>query len=133
MPANLLNNLKRAVVIAMIAVRMMKASLYQVVNMVIMRNRRVPAVGAVNMVFRMFSGGKSGSAFVRIGRINGNRVFVHMIAVRMMEMAVMKIIHMSFMFDGRVSAARGMDVRMVRMSRAMIFAHNFNTFYVRAF
>ncbi|HTV41338.1 MAG TPA: hypothetical protein VMF08_12225 [Candidatus Sulfotelmatobacter sp.] len=123
MPSTLSNNLKRPVVVAMVAVRMMKVSVNQIVNMVAMGNRRMPATWAMNMLRGVFGGGKSRSAFIGIGRINSNRVLIHVITVRMMQMTVVKIIYMPFMLDGGVPAAGGVDVGMVRMSGAGVFAH----------
>jgi hypothetical protein len=125
MPTNLLNNLKRSVVVAMVAVRMMKASLNQIVNMVIMGNSRVAAIGTVNVLRRMFSRGKSRRAFVGIGGIDRNRVFVHMIAMRMVKMAIMKIIHVPFMLDCGVSASWCVDMRVIRMGGTRFFVHIF--------
>lgn len=109
----------------MVAVRMMKASINQVVHMVAVRDSGMAAAGAVNVFLRMFGGGKTGCAFVGVGGINSNRVFVHVVAVRMVQMAVVKIVHVAFVLDSGVSASRRVNVRMVRVSRAGMFAHNF--------
>lgn len=122
---NLFNNLKRPVIVAMVAMRMMEMSINQIVHMVAMRNSGVATIRAMNMLRRVFVGGKTRSAFAGIGRINSNRMFVHMVAVRMMQVAVVKIIHMAFMVHRRVSAIGTVDVRMIRMSDAGILAHNF--------
>ena len=122
---NLFNNLQRSVVVAMVVVRMMKASINQIIHMVAMRNSGVAAVGAMNMLRGMFGGGKTRSAFIGIGGINGNCVLVHVVAVRMMQMAVMKIVNVPVVLDGGVPASRGVNMRMVGVSGAGIFAHNF--------
>ena len=105
-------------VIAMVAMRMMEASFNQIVHMIAMRNGGMPAIGTMGVPGRMFRGGKTGSAFVRVCRANGNRMFIHMVAVRVMQMAVVKIIHVVFVFDCGVSASRTVDMRMVGVSRA---------------
>lgn len=112
-------------IVAMVAVRMMEVAVNQIVNMVAMRNGGMPAIGAVNMLRSVFGGGKSRRAFVRVGRINGNRVFIHMVLVRMMKMAVVKVIDMPFVLDGGVPAAGGMHVRMVRVRCTGMVAHIF--------
>jgi len=116
-------------VVAMVAMRMMEASIHQVVHMAAMRDGGVAAIGAMNMLRCAFGGGKAGSALVRIGGTDGNRVFIHMVPVRMMQMAVMKIIHMPFVLDGGVSASRAVHVRMIGVSGTRFFAHNFLNFW----
>ena len=114
------------VVVAMVAMRMMQASVNQIVNMVAVRNGGMAAIGTVNMFRRVFLGGEARRAFVGIRGTDGNRVLVHMVAVRVMQMAVVQIIHMAFVFDGGVSAAGAVDVRMIGVRGAgMLFAHKF--------
>ncbi len=109
----------------MIAMRMMKPSIHQIINVIAMRNGSVAAIGAMHMPRRAFGRGKTGRALVRIGGIDRNLVLVHMVAMRMMQMAVVKIIHVSLVLHGRMAAARTVDVRMIRVSRTGMFAHNF--------
>jgi len=116
--------LNRPVVVAMVAMRMMQAFVNQIVNMVAVRNGGMAAIGAVNVFRNVFSHGKTECAFVGIRGTDGNRVLVHMVAVRMVQMAVVQIIHMAFVFDGGVSAAGAVDVRMIGVRGAgMLFAH----------
>ena len=70
-------------------------------------------------------------AFVRIYVTHRDDVFVHVVAMRMMQMAVVKIIHMSLMHDGDVSAIFAVDVRMIGVCRAgMRFVHRFYFWFV---
>lgn len=124
MSPNLLNNLKRSVVIAMVAMRMMEAAIDQVVHMIAMRNGRVSAIRPMNMLCRAFRGGESRRAFIGIGRINSNCMFIHVILVWMMKMAIVNIIYMPFMLNRDVPAAGGVDVSMVRVGCTGIFGHN---------
>lgn len=122
------NNFQRPVVVAMVAMRMMKSPIHQIINMIAMRNGGVAAIRAMNVLRRVFPGGKTGRAFVRIAGINRNLMLVHMVAMRMMQMAVVKIVHVSFVLHRRMSATRAVDMRMARVSRAGMFAHNFFNF-----
>ena len=119
------NNLKGPVVVAMVAVRMMEMAVHKVVNMVAMRNGGMSAFGAVNMLRLMFGGGISRRAFVRVGRINGNSMFIHVVAMRMMKMAILKIINMPFVPDGGVAASGCVHVRRIRVGCTRMFAHIF--------
>jgi len=124
MRRKLFYNLKRPVVVAMVAVRMMKMSVNQIVHVIAMRNGRVAAIGTMNVLpvvaFR------AQRAFVRVGVADGNSVFIHMVAVRMVQMPVVEIIHVPVVHDGDMPAIFAVDVGMVRMSFArMRFVHRF--------
>ncbi len=117
-----LSKLKRSMVVTMIAVRMMQASVNQIVNMVAVWNGGMATIRTVNMP-RVVPVRTMG-ALIRIGGTNANRMFVYMVAVRMMQMAVVDIIHMAFMFDGQVSATWTMGMGVIGVRGAgMLFAH----------
>ncbi|HTR43307.1 MAG TPA: hypothetical protein VMH87_16975 [Pseudomonadales bacterium] len=126
MTLNLFNNFERSMIVAMIAMGVVKSSINQIINVVPMRDSRMPAVGAMNMFGLVFGNSKARSAFVGIGGVDGNLVFIHMVSMGMMQMAIMKIIRMSFMLDCSMSTARTVDMRMICVSGArMCIAHNF--------
>jgi hypothetical protein len=58
-----------------------------------------------------------GRASVRIGRSNLEQVFVDVIAVRMMQMAIMQMVGVSGVSDSHVTTRRMMLVRVLLMSR----------------
>jgi hypothetical protein len=102
--------LHRPVIVAMIAMRMVQSAVYEIVDMVTMRHCfmsavRTVRVGAVNLR----------RAFHRIGGADRNGMFVHVIVVHMVEMTIVKIVHMALVPDRRVPAIRAMPVRMVGM------------------
>jgi hypothetical protein len=87
----------------MIAMRMVQSAVYDVVDMVTMRDRFMSAVRTVGVqamnVRRAFHG---------IGGAHQNDMFVHVIVVHMVEMAIVKIIDVALMRDRRVPAIRAM-------------------------
>jgi hypothetical protein len=94
----------------MIAVRVVQPAVHEIVEMVTMRHRFVPAVWTVDV----------GAVDLRrtvhgICSINGDDMFVHVILVHVVEMAVVKIIHMAVMANRSVSAVRAMLVGVVGM------------------
>src|SRR5260370_27407201 len=94
----------------MIAVRVVEPAVHEIVEMVTMRHRFVPAVrtvyvGAVNLR----------RAIYRICSINSDDMFVHVILVHVVEMAVVKIIHMAVMANRGVPAVRAMLVGVIGM------------------
>lgn len=110
----------------MVAVRVMETPIHEIVNVVAVRDCGVAAVRAMNMFCGVFRRGKTGRAVIGIPGADRNHMFIHMVAVRMVQMPVVKIIHMTFMFDGGMSATRTMNVRMMRVRRAcFLLAHNF--------
>ena len=111
-------------VVAVSVVWMMQSAINQIIHVIAMRNGSVAAIGTMNVLpvvaFR------SQRAFVRVDVADGNGVFIHMVAVRMVQMAVVQIIHMAFVFDGGVSAAEAVDMGMIGVRGAgMLFAHKF--------
>ena len=113
---------QRPVVVAVSVMRMMQSAIHQIIHVVAVRNGGVAAVGAVNMLPVVAFG--SQRAFVRIDIADRNDVFIHVIAVWMVQMAVMEIIHVPFVHDGDVPAILAVDVGMVRVRFAgMGFIH----------
>ncbi len=123
MQANSAYDFQCAVVVAMAVVRMMQSAFDQIVHMVSVRDRRMPAVGAVNMISRMPL--HPVSAGVRMRRVDRNHMFIHVIAVNVMQVAGVQIIGVASVFDGNVPATGPVLVRMVFVLCAI--AHR-NTF-----
>jgi hypothetical protein len=87
---------------------MVQPAVYKVVNMVAMRHRFVSAFWSVYVRAMDFR-----RALRRICGVDRDHVLIHVILMHMMEMAVMKIIHMAIMADRRVSATRTMFMGVV--------------------
>jgi hypothetical protein len=107
----LANHLKRPVIVTVSVVWMMQSAINQIINVIAVRNGCVAAVGAMNVLLVVAF--RTERAFVGIRGTDGDGVFVHVVAVRMMQMAVMKIIHVPIVHDGDVSAIFAMDMRMI--------------------
>ena len=116
MPKKLFHHLKRPVVVAMAVVRMMQVSINEIINMITMRNGCMAAVGAMNVLLVVAFRAKR--AFVGICGTDRDDVFVHVVAMRMMQMAVVKIIQMPVMHDGDMPAIFAVDMRMIGVSSA---------------
>jgi hypothetical protein len=111
----------------MVAMLAMQATVDQVVGMLAVRHRFVPAVRPVDMPVRMM---RLIAAAVRMLGVDRNHMLVDMVPVRVMEMAVVQIIDMAVMPNRLVTAARPMPVRMVAV-QAMV-AHVHPSPYVQA-
>jgi len=109
-------NLQRPMIVAMSIVRMVQMAVHQIIQVVAVRNGGVAAVGSVNMFpVVAFS---SQRAFVGVGVTDRNDVFIHMVAVRMVQMAVVQIIHVPLVHDGDVPAILAVEMGVVRVSFA---------------
>jgi len=116
MRGKLFCHLKRPVVVAVSVMRMMQSAINQIIHVVAVRNGGVAAVGIVDVLPVMAFCAQR--AFVRVGVADGNGVFIHVVAVRMVQMAVVEIIHVPAMHDGDVSTAGTVDVGMIGVSCA---------------
>ncbi|NUY04548.1 hypothetical protein [Paraburkholderia youngii] len=108
-------------VIAVVAVRVMKMAVNQIIDMIAMRYWVVSAARAVDVA--RFMATAVWCALVRIFCANVDLVFVHVIAVRMVQMAIVQIVYVIAMLDCGVSAARAMLMVMVCVMRFAASAH----------
>nr|WP_312742668.1 hypothetical protein [Candidatus Nitrospira neomarina] len=117
-----LTHLDHAMVIAMSAVRKMQMAVNQIVDMVAVRNRLMPACRPMAM------GGLMGLAIVVGGTISGihspysQGVFIHVFIVREMQMSIMKVILMVLVPDNGMATIGTVCVGMFVMN-AMV-AHD---------
>jgi hypothetical protein len=106
------------VIIAVIAVRMVQPAVYEIVDVVAVRHRFVSAIWTVYvraMDFRRALHGICG--------VDRDGVLIHVILVHMMEMAIMKVIHMAVMVNRSVPAIRTMLVSVVGVVFLSTCAH----------
>ncbi len=89
-------------IVAMICVDMVQPACDQIINMVAMRNGRMPAIWPMHMLRVMPV--RIVVAGIGIGPADLDDVLVHVVSMHMMEMAVVEEVGMSLMFNGRVAA-----------------------------
>jgi hypothetical protein len=92
----------------MIAVRMVQPAVHDIVDMVAMRHLFMSAVRAVCVRAVDLR-----RAFHRICRVDRDDMFVDMIPVHMVEMAIVKIIHVAIVADRGVPALRAVLVSVI--------------------
>jgi hypothetical protein len=109
---------QRAVIVAVIAVRAVQAAIHEIIRMLAVRHRFVPAIRAVDMAVGML---RAFLAAVRMLGIDGDHMLVDMVAVRVMKMAVVQIVDVPVMPDRLVAATRPVLMRMIPMR--VMFAH----------
>jgi hypothetical protein len=111
--------LDRAVIVAVIAVRVMQVPVNQEVDVVAMRNGLVSAAGAVFVAafdLRRATG--------RIRPANRDHMFVDVVAMRVMQMAVMQVIDMTLVPDGGMAAIGAMLVGVVGVMLLFAGSHD---------
>jgi hypothetical protein len=96
-------------IITMTVVRMVKASIHQIVDVVPVRNRLVPAARPV----RMTGADILWRAMSRVGSVNCYHVLVDMISVHVMQMTIVQVVNVAFVLNRRVSTPRAMLMGMI--------------------
>ena len=94
----------------MIAVGMVQPAVYEIVDMVTMRHRFVSAVWAVCVRAMDLRGALHG-----ICDVDRDGVLIDVILMHVMQMAIMKVIHMAVMVNRSVSAMRTVLMSVVRV------------------
>lgn len=96
----------------MAAVRMMQMPCDEVIHMVAVRDRFVPAIRAVWVVSCMCCTRVLRGACGWISGTYRQHVFIHVIAVRLVQVAIVQIVHVVAVLDARVAASGSVTVRM---------------------
>jgi len=111
-----LNQLDRSVIVAMIAMRVVQMTVDKIIDMVAMRNWLVTATGAVNVPAVVPRADVARSAPVWIDCRNVQRMlFDSAVGIHVVQMAIVQVIDVVFMLDGRVSAIGAVLVIVVFM------------------
>lgn len=108
----------------MVAVRMVQTTGDEIIDMIAMRNRFVAAARAMNVSGVMPGVAMVGRATIRIPVAHLNRMFIHMIGMRMVKMSIVEIIHVVAVSDGNVAAAGSMRVVVVGVMRKIAGGHS---------
>lgn len=112
------DNLQDTVIIAMAVMLMMQTTVHQIADMVSMRHRLMPATRTVNVAgFVLEATLVDRRTVFRVHIRYFNDVLVDMVVMRMMKMAIVKIVHMVAVPYGRMAAVGAVDVRVVLMLR----------------
>lgn len=97
----------------MVAVRVMKAPIHQIVDMVAVRHGLVAAVRSVTVCSIVTGGVVLGIAAIRIHVIHRDLVLICPTAFAVFKVAMVEIIDMAFVLDGEVAAVRAVHMRLV--------------------
>lgn len=115
-----------AVVIAVSRVRVMQMPADEVVDVVPMWDRLMPAVRTVGVRCVVLAAVVLGGAAVRVSGIYLQGVLIHVILVRMVQMAVVQIVDVISVLDRRMPAARAVSVIVSSVRGVLRIAHDLN-------
>jgi hypothetical protein len=98
--------LEPPVVVAVIVVGVVQVVGDQVVDMVAVRHRLMAASGAMGMPGLMLAAGMLRGAVLGVRLTGFDHVLVHVIPVRVMQVPVVQVVHMSVVAHGGVATVR---------------------------
>ncbi|PDV98343.1 hypothetical protein A9Q02_15785 [Candidatus Chloroploca asiatica] len=104
------NDLKGAVIIAMVAVNVVQAPVDEIVEMVAVGHERMPTAD-------MTTCARNGGAAIGIGCTHRNHMLIVMARVGMMQMPIVQIINMPLVAYPYMAAMLAMHMRMVLVLR----------------
>ena len=93
----------------------------EVVDVVTVRHRVVPAIRAVNVAVRVAVAPMTRRTRSRVGGVNRDRAFVDVVSVHRVQVAIMEIVDVAIVLDGAVAAVRPMNMRVVGVN--LVLAH----------
>ncbi len=102
-------------VIAVITVGMMEMAVDQIVDVVPVRHRLVPAAGSMHVMGIMTTAGMRRRASIGIGGSHRNGVLVDMVSMRMVEVPVMQVIDVTVVLHRSVPATGAMFMIVIRV------------------
>lgn len=91
-------------IVAVPGVGAMEMSLHQIIRVIAVRHRRVPAARSVHVARVMVAAPVIGCAAAGVRRRHRNPALVDMIPVHRVEMAVVQVVRVAAMLDGLVPA-----------------------------
>jgi hypothetical protein len=110
----------------MIAMRVVQASVDQVISMVSMRNRFMTATWAMLMRRIVSYSAMLWVAPIRIRRANFDHVFVCAPVFNVLQMAMVKIVEVVLMLNGDVAATRTMQMRLIGRRHDSSFSSSYH-------
>lgn len=92
-------------VIAVVAMRVVQVTVDEIVDVIAVRHRRMPASGAMHVVLAVCLAIMPRGAVGRIPIADVQRMLIHMVAVRMVQVPVVQIIDVTGVLDGSMSTS----------------------------
>ena len=117
--------LERPVVVAVVPVGVMEVTVDEVVDVVAVGHGLVAAAGAVDVAVLVTGAAVCGGAGGRVAFAHLDHVLVHVVAMGVVEVAVVEVVHVVTVLDGDVAAVGAVDVVVVLVLVAVHIGHVF--------
>lgn len=113
-------------IVTVVAVWMMQVAGHQIIRVITVRNGGVTAGRVMGVAGRMFVVTVAGCALIRIRSADGDGVFVGVRTMRVMQMAVVGVVHVAVVVHREVAATRAVRVLMTAVGSVMRRARSGN-------
>ena len=117
------DDLKRTMIIAMITMRMMKVAIDKIIDVIAMRHRFMSAARAMHVTRLVAAAAVVQRASIGIFRTYLNDMLVNVIAMLMMEVAIMQIVDVIAVTNRCMATAGAMPMVMIRVMREIASVH----------
>lgn len=113
-------------VVAVVTMRVMQMTINQIIRMVAVRDSLVATARSMTVRSVVSPTPMIGGAAVWIRSAYRKHVLVHMILMRMMQMAIMQIVDVAIVTNSEVAAARSVLMRVIDVNRMIVRGHGFS-------
>ena len=110
-------------IVAMVAMVMMQPAVDKIVNVIAMRNRLMPAAGAMDMTRFMTFVAMRPRALGRVLGVHFNNMLLDFGPCLVVQMSIMQIVDMVAVLHGKVTAFRAVLVRMLSVCEMVVCRH----------
>lgn len=105
-------------VVAVAIVRVMEVTIHEIVDVVAVRDGRMPAVGTMDMPGIVAVARVVWRTLCRVGAVHVQDMLIHMVAVRMVEVPIVEVVDVVIVRDGSMPTVGPVDVRVIRVNLA---------------
>jgi hypothetical protein len=97
-------------VVAVAVVRVVEVTLDQIIGVIAVRHAGMSARGAVDVVGRVAGAAVVRRALRRVGRVDGDRVLIDVIAVDVMQVPIVEVVDVAGVLDREMAAAGAVNM-----------------------
>jgi hypothetical protein len=111
------------VIVAVLAIRMVQVAFDQIIDVVAVRHCFMTASRPVSVRSVVSLAGVFRGAALRVGVADCDRVLVDVALVRVVQVPVVQVVHVSFVLHRHMAAVRTVLVLVVVVNVMLVFAH----------
>ncbi len=114
-----------SVIVAVVVVRVVQVPIHQIIDVVAVRHGFMTTVWTVHMARFVCATRVMRRADHRVAVVHCERVLIHVVAVRRVQMPVVQVVHMIVVHNRRMSAVRAVHMRMIFVDFVVAHASTF--------